>query len=250
MPHIEAKPISGDIVEVERNIVEKWLLDAKHYMQANTRTVRLFTLSIAALLVIFLGLLFYYSISIESANKRTFELIQELDQLKYLPQDTQATEEGYRELAVSGEKLCDRFLKTAQTMNGCLIASIAHDKSGDRTKATENLAKYSDYHNYETIGLFTGFYTAQKHEQAGEYDKAMTVYKELQKTLEPVEQEDLAIFHQARILYEQKKYNEAVQLFEKIADNKGGPESVNDPLVKDAVNYIMLIEAARSVQTN
>jgi len=84
---------------------------------------------------------------------------------------------------------------------------------------------------------------AQALESAKDFEKALAVYKELEKSYTSVKKGEAAIFHQGRMLYYLGRYDDAEERFAKLSRESEGKE-----FAAASRNYISLLNSERAQQ--
>ena len=197
--------IPVDIVEIERNIIEKWLLQARHWIKHNSELARKLTLSTLGIFVVILLTVIIHSTITEQHNRQFYDLVSDFE-------TGRGNEEALSGVQSKAEKLCNTFWSTSGSRSACLLNTLlSADKN--TSVAAESLEDYTSSLGNNGLGLFFRFYTGYYYESAGNLDEALKQYKKLQEELATIEKEDMAIFHVARIHYYLGNYDKAKTLF-------------------------------------
>lgn len=238
----EVAPAATEIVEIERNIIEKMILKVRQKIVNGEIKIRALVFGFLGFSLTALLLLVIHLYRSEAHNASFFNLIEQYEKAARLP-DGQARNGEYARIAVEAGKLCGVFWKTRDSYNGCLLQAAAVSASGNPAQGKDALEQF--YHKYGAryIGPFALFYAAYAHEAAGDFAQAAALYKESEAILKAVEKEDIAVFHQGRALYLQGKYEEADALFKKVIDTYSRSQ-----YLEAARQYRMLVAAARATQ--
>lgn len=148
-------------------------------------------------------------------NETFYELFLEYEQLNLLPEG-EAKKKQFEKLAQKAQNLCQTFWGTKDSANSCLLAAAAYRKADFAQKAAPLLERYYESYHGRYVGPFALFYSAYAYEEAGDFSKALELYRESAPLWRKIEQEDVPLFHEGRMLYYLGKLAEADKLFEKI----------------------------------
>lgn len=198
--------IPVDIVEIERNIIENWLLHSKHWIQKNRDLARKISLSVLGSFILVLLLILAHNAIAEQHNRQFYDLLANYEKSAQSP-------ETLASLREESEKLCGNLWSTSGSQSACLLHSLLSAKNSETAKAAESLEKYTGKLGGNGLSLFFRFYTGYFYESAGNFDEALEQYKMLRKVLATIEKEDLALFHIGRIHYYQNNHEEAKKVF-------------------------------------
>ena len=204
--------IPVDIVEIERNMIENWLLHAKHWIKHNIELARKVTLSVLGSFIFILLLVLIHNAVTQQHNRNFYDYLGEY-------QSAAGSPEGLSTLQGKTEKLCNSFWGTSGSQSACLLNSLLTAKTKSPAEAAELLEHYTNKLGNNGLGAFFRFYTGYYHESAGNFDEALKHYRQLQAELATIEQEDLAIFHVGRILYYQGDLVKAKELFVSLVEH-------------------------------
>lgn len=229
-------PVSSDVVEIERNLIEKWLLSLKHTARMNPKTTRYLVLSIISAAVLLLVLIFTHTYIKRSHNENFYYLMSQINEVQKLP-DGEIKNSQLVKKGDEAAELCNSFWMTESSYNGCLAAASAYIKAGRPAKAASVLENYTDEYTDEGYGPVVLFQQAHAYEAAGELEKAEKVYSELGPVLKKIKKEDLSIFHRGRVLYYLGRYDEAAALLEKVIN-----DFENSAYSDRAAQYLTLTE--------
>ncbi|MCS6985363.1 MAG: tetratricopeptide repeat protein [Leptospiraceae bacterium] len=172
-------------------------------------------------------------------NEQFFSLFEEYKKISSLPEGETKKEE-HRKLAQRAFELCDVIFPTKESRGSCLLAAAASIQAKSPQKAAFYLEKVYDNYHGRYIGPFTLFYAAYAYEEAGDFQKALELYRESEAIFKKIEKEDIALYHQGRILYYLGSLDEAEKIFQKIEESF--PAS---PYLEDAQKYRILIAKER-----
>lgn len=220
-----------EIVEVERNVLEQWLLDLKHWAQQNRTLVRYSLLSLVALFFFFLLYIFVADQREKKHSEQLYHLIANLEQSN--------------EILSQSEDLCYTWWSTPSSQNACLVLAILQERSQNFSAMSESLKKFNRFWNKKNFLPVTLFYQALSYEAQEDYTTAYKTLEQLEKLLYKSTYVDIALFHRARILYRQKKWDLAQQAFERLLkDHK------SSMYVQDSEKYLILLAAQRQFQND
>ncbi|MDH4263538.1 MAG: hypothetical protein OEV78_10890 [Spirochaetia bacterium] len=225
-----------ELVEIERNLVENWLISLKHWLHINASSARKIIVGFISAVVLFFIFLFIHSFIIEKQNAKYYSILVTYEQLK----DDNAVkidEQKLTKLIKISDKLCNSIWSTRYSNNGCLLSAVLSDEAGNKKEAADYLAKFSSRVNSKAMAAYTAFLAGYFYETNHDLERSMTLYKKLDSYVDEKNGKDLALFHQGRILYYNDKLPEAEKSFKEIIEKYKTSAYFNN-----AKNYLMLIQ--------
>lgn len=224
------KNYQQEIVEVERNLLEQWLLSGKHWAQKNITFVRYSIFSVFGLLLLFFVFLFVADMRLEKHSNALYSLVTRLESANENTPN--------KELLQESDKLCNTWWSTPASQNACLISAVLRGQAKEFSAMAENLKTYNRFWNKKMVLPVTLFYQGIAYEAQGDLDNAYQTFQQLEKSLEETQNADAAIFHRAHILYRQNKQESSAKLFRSLLE-----DYKESPYAEDAKKYLILIEA-------
>lgn len=218
-----------EVVEVERNVLEQWLLDLKHWAQKNRTFVRYALLSIVLLFFFFLLYIFVADQRDQRHSEKLYYLISNLEQPN--------------EILSKSEELCNSWWSSSASQNACLVLAILQERSQDFAGMGKSLKKFNRFWNKKDFLPVTLFYQALSYEAQNDYVMAYKTLEQFEKLLQKSKHLDVALFHRARILYRQQKWDLSEQAFRHLL--KKHKESI---YIDDSKKYLILLAAQRQFQ--
>jgi len=209
--------VPTDVVEIERNIVENWMIFLKHWFQSNQNIGRYIIIGASSLFVLMIFSIFVFSLARDNHNKKFYELLDEYE--KTAKNTTDSKNEILVGIAEKSDALCDKTFKTKYANAGCFLSALIYIELEEDEKSSKALESYSGSVGNDGLAAFTLFFSAYYNEAADDLEKSKKQYERVKRYLKPVDKEDIAIFHLARIHYYQKDYAKAESLFLIIIDN-------------------------------
>ena len=226
-----------EIITVERNVLENFLLNVKHWLQHNKELVRKAVFIFAGSLVVFLVLLIIHALAKDAQGLQLINLKNDLEKTLILPEGDEKQSELKLRLK-EAEGLCGKIWSTPASYIGCLLEAKIHAEQKEFLSSGKAYEKVAHHFGSESLGAYALFEAAYAYEQGGDFDKAYELYNDLEEKYIPIKKEDIAIFHKGRISYIQKKYEIASDLFKKIMSNH--KDSI---YLKKAKYYLIMIDA-------
>ena len=228
-----------EIVEIERNLIENWLISIKHWFQINPSTARKIILGIFAASAIFFIGVFIHSAVIEKHNSDFYSIL--LSYEKFKGDGAKIEDSKLKKMLEYSDKLCNTRWSTRYSNNGCYLSAILYNESGDKKSAAKYLEKFSDKVNNKAVAAYAAFISGYFYETEKDLDNALLRYKKMEKTLDNKHGMDFSLYHTGRVFYYKNQFTEAENAFKKIIkDHKDSSYS------KQAREYLMLIYLKKS----
>ncbi|MES0491352.1 MAG: hypothetical protein ABUK01_15265 [Leptospirales bacterium] len=231
--------VSKDIVEIERNIIENWLISLKHWFQSNANIGKQIIIGVSSAFVLLILSIFVISMARDSHNKKFYELLDEFDKISKVTADTK--NESLQKLAEKSDALCNKTFKTKFANGGCFLSALIYIELGDDEHTANSLESYSGSVSNDGLAAFTLFFSAYYNESGSDLDKSIQQYERVKRYLKPVEKEDIAMFHLARIYYYKKDYEKSKNLLVNIIDN-----FKSSVYLEAAKKYLLLVSMKQS----
>jgi len=231
--------IPVDVVEIERNIIENWLLALRHWIKLNSKRAKMVLLSLLALVVVALLVLFVHNAVIEKQSSQYFSAIGKYDEA--LKKNETEKDKALNELLADTTKLCHATWSTEQSNSGCLLTALIHLELKHTREVAESLKTYATHSGSKALKAYTAFYAAYNYENSDNLDDAYKLYGSLQNILKGTGKEDIALFHQARIEYYRNNLKEASKLIDTILN-----DYKTSNYTQEAKKYKKLIELKKS----
>ena len=226
---------SFEVIEVERNLIQKWLLDLRVWARENIkffRTILLISVFAVLISLIFIG---FYTALIKKQNYQFFSYLSQYNEYKAL-KATGEKNKQLRTLIKDCQKLCHTYFKTSHSYNGCLLEAAAYIELKEYKNASKPLEMFGQYNSNNGAGVFALFFAAQAYENLLDLEKAYQIYNQIEDTLKPTSKDDIAVYNKAKILYLQGKLDLAEMMFQKIVY-----EQPTSDFYEVSLNFLRLI---------
>ncbi len=230
-----------EVVDIERNAVEAWLIDLKHWSAENKPKVKLIGLVVALLVLAFSIFVFVRALTADAHNLKFYRFLETYESAKQL--DADAQNKALKDLVKNTNDMCETFFSTDSSYNACLVSALAYQQLGDEKAFARYLKQYGDHHAGSGLGAYTLFYAAYALEQSNDFEAAIKVYDQIYDTYAEVKKEDIVIYHKGRMNYLLDRREAAATLFKQLV--KDYPTS---QYKQDAQKYLLLIEALKAQQ--
>ena len=234
--------MSYETIEIERNLIQNWLLDLRSWAKRNTRLLKILSLISVLALIISLILIGLYTALIEKHNYQFFSYLTRYNGYKIL-EDSQERNDKFRRLIQDSRKLCDTFFKTSHSYNGCLLEAVSYIELKEYEKVSKPLNMFGQHNADNGAGIFALFFAAQAYENLLNFEEAYSIYNQIEVPLKLIGKEDIAIYNKAKILYIQGKLDLAEKMFQEIVDEKKASK-----LEEASRNFLRLIAFKKNKQ--
>lgn len=231
--HSEQFTESHELVEIERNPLEQLLLDTKHWLQKNVSLVRYFSLALLVTLVVILAVVFFHSWQIENHSARLFSLLSRLQIAK--------SQETKNLLLPESEELCRTWWPTYVSRNSCLLSAAILGQDKKYKEMLPFMESFNSSSSKKDALALTLFYQGIASENSGDLQAALGNFQQLEKYLTKTQNQDIAIFQQARILYRQQKWQKAQEMFSKLLKDYASGD-----YAAECKKYLVLIAVRQS----
>jgi len=210
------------------------------WLTANPRVIRNTVIGILAATVIVVLFLVLRAAAKDEHSRKLHQALEKYEQIKILPRG-EARSLQMKEFGLSLKSVCEQTLATVESAAACLTAGNALLEGRDFALAATFFGRAASAYDSEAMVSIAHFMQAQALESNREFDKALAVYKELEKEYTIAKKTEMAVFHQGRMLYYLGKYDEAEEKFAKLSRESEGKE-----FAAPSRNYISILNAERS----
>lgn len=232
--------LPSEAVHVEHNLIVEWLLKLRAIARRNQKFLRNMFISMLTALVISGMIIFIYTSLSKKHNYLFFTYLDQYQELKKVETED-SKKEKFTKLAQDTHKLCHVFWKTSHSYNACLLEAASYIELGEPEKTSTALDLFSNYNSKNGAGVYVLFFAAQAYENLLDYQRAYEIYNQLEQLLKPLKQDDIAVFHKAKILFLQNKLDLAEQIFHRIAKDFS-----TSKFLSDSRNFLKLIALQKS----
>ncbi len=190
------------------------------------------------LLVLLIAVLFSIFIynSLGDEHSRQFFTYFEEYKLTLDLQDPEQKKQSLQKIASQSHKVCHTLIPTKYSYHSCLIEAIVYIQLEQADKSSVPLSKHADHYAGQAFGIPFMFYAGISAENNLNFEKAYEHYQQLTENLGEIGKEDISLFHKARVLYLQNKYDLSVQSFEDLLRKYPSSE-----YKEQTQSYIMMI---------
>lgn len=236
------RSVPGEVVEIERNIIENWLISLKHWFHVNTATARKIIFGFLMVMVLFFIVVFTHSAVIEKQNSQYYSILLSYEKLKEDSGVVKIDAGKLKKLQEHSDKLCNTTWSTRYSNNGCLLSAIFSNEAGNKKETADFLMKFSKAVHNRAFAAYTTFLSAYFYESNKELDKSIDLYKKLDTLVDEKTGRDFTLFHTGRLYYYSDKLTEAEKSFKEILEKyKSSPYSAN------AKNYLLLVQLKKAL---
>ena len=218
-PHDSPSEVSYETIKIERNLIQKWLLDLRSWARQNIKALKVSFLIFILALIISLILVGLYTALTEKQNYQFFSYLTRYNKYKLL-EDFQEKNDKFRSLIQDSRKLCDTSFKTSHSYNACLLEAASYIELKEYKKASKPLNMFGQHNADNGAGLFALFFAAQAYENLLNFEEAYNIYNQIESPLRLIGKEDIAIYNKGKILYIQGKLDLAEKMFQEVANDK------------------------------
>jgi tetratricopeptide (TPR) repeat protein len=233
-PGIHSVP--KEVVEIERNLIENWLISLKQWFQFNIEFARKIILGIIIFTLLVFISVFLHSAVIDKQNSDFYRLLITYDNLEKSKSENKNYNNKIKTLKESADKLCKARWSTQYSNSGCLVSSIISNEMGEFQAAAESLKKFSDKTSNTGFSSYSSLVAGYLFEKTSQIDTSIKLYKKILDNLEDITGKDIALFHYGRLLYHNKQFKEAEKSFQEIIDNHK-----NSIYLQKSRQYLLLI---------
>jgi len=181
-------------IEIERNVIEKSLMDIKDFVRDNRKTFLYSSVAFLALVVILIGA-FVYVDTVNSRNRAAFDIIVEKYDLYSERGDLEQIGPLVKDLKEFVDSTSFGF---SHRMARYMLGSLYFD-SGEYGEALACLTKFSRRAPSPFFASLSLVKAAVCAEELGDYDKALELYAVIEEDFSDSMVVDQALYNKARI---------------------------------------------------
>jgi len=233
--------IPEEVVEIERNIIENWLISLKHWLHINPSTARKIILGVLVSAVVFFMFIFIHSAVIEKQNSNYYSILMSYEKLKGENNENKIDDKKIKKLMEHSHKLCNSLWQTRYSNNGCLLSAILSNEAGNKKDTADFLAKFAAKSHDQALAAYTTFISGYFYEASQDLEHSLELYKKLDKYVDDKNGKDFVLFHKGRLFYYNNKFTEAESSFKEIIE-----KYKTSNYYKDAKNYLLLVQMKMS----
>ncbi|HMV34900.1 MAG TPA: hypothetical protein PKM44_08115 [Turneriella sp.] len=212
----------------------------QHWVNENPRAIRNSIFVLAGITVAVVLVLVLRAAAKDEHSRRLHAALEKYEQIKILPKgDARALQ--MKEFGQSLKPVCEQAIATLESAAACFTAGSALLEGRDPVAAAALFARAASGYDTDAMASVAGFMQAQALESARDFEKALLVYKDLEKKYALIKKTEMALFHQGRMLYYLGRYDEAEEKFAKLSRDSEGKE-----FAASSRNYISLLNAERA----
>lgn len=231
----QATAYSHEVIAIERNKIEQFLLTVKHWAMTHQHHFRLGLFSLAAVIGFIVILIIINALAAGAQNAAFYDLQTEFDKASKSPEGDDKNKK-LSEVLTHSMNLCNRFWLTDAGAQGCMIAAETDLKLHQYVNAADYFLKHASHFQGKAPEAYSLFYAGYSYEAGGDLTKAYDIYDKMQDVYKSAVKEDIAIYHKARIAYLQKKFSLARDLFTKLI-----VKYKTSTYLSDARQYLLLM---------
>jgi len=223
--------ISTDIVEIERNMIENWFIQLRHWVYNNQKIASRIMWGVISSAVFALIMVFVQSGVVETHNSRLFSLFDKYEDVKGSNLETLSP------LLEEAEGLCNALWSTPYSNNGCLIAAAIQIDLNNMAAAAKIMEEYADNTPSNAMEPFSVYLSANIYERSGDLNKALELVTDLAENYSEGDHYDAIFFKKGRLEFATDNKEKALETFEFLTTNF--PQS---PYNDKARQYTRLIQ--------
>jgi tetratricopeptide (TPR) repeat protein len=213
-----------------------------HWLTSNPRIIRNTIVGILIATVVVVLFLVLRAAAKDEHSRKLHLALEKYEQIKILPRG-EARSLQMKEFAMSLKPVCEQTLSTLESAAACFTAGNALLEARDFVLAAAFFGRAVSGYDSPAMVSVARFMQAQALESAREFEKALAVYKDLEKDYALAKKTEMAVFHQGRMLYYLGKYDEAEEKFAKLSRDNEGKE-----FAAQSRNYISILNSERAVK--
>lgn len=215
---------------------------AQQWLSENPRKIRNGILILVGVTAVVVLLVVLRAAAKDEHSRQLHTALEKYDQIKILPKGD-ARSAQMKDFGLSLKAACEQKLHTLESAAVCFTAGNALIEGREFKTAAEFFGGAAAAYDSEALISVARFMQAQALESAKDFEKALAVYKELEKSYTSVKKGEAAIFHQGRMLYYLGRYDDAEERFAKLSRESEGKE-----FAAASRNYISLLNSERAQQ--
>lgn len=209
------------------------------WLTENPKTIRNVVIGILGVTVTVVLFLVLRAAAKDEHSRKLHQALEKYEQIKILPRG-EARALQMKEFGMSLKPVCEQTLSTLESGAACFTAGNALLEARDFPLAASLFGRAVSAYDSDAMVSVARFMQAQALESNREFEKALAVYKSLEKDYTVAKKTEMAVFHQGRMLYYLGKYDEAEEKFAKLSRESEGKE-----FAAPSRNYISLLNAER-----
>jgi tetratricopeptide (TPR) repeat protein len=220
-----------------------WSHRISQWLTENPKTIRnsiFVVLGVTVVIVLFLVL---RAAAKDEHSRKLHQALEKYEQIKILPRG-EARSLQMKEFGMSLKGVCEQTLATLESAGACFTTGNALLEGRDFALAAAFFGRAASGYDSEAMVSIARFMQAQAYEGGREFEKALAIYKGLEKEYAIAKKTEMATFHQGRMLYYLGKYDEAEEKFAKLSRESEGKE-----FAAPSRNYISLLNAERALNS-
>lgn len=239
-----AKQAGQTTAPVAAPVTEKLPLSMRvqNWINENPRAIRNTILALLGIVVTVVLVFVLRAAAKDEHSRKLHAALEKYEQIKILPKG-EARAQQMKEFGLSLKPVCEQVIATVESAAACFSAGSALLEGADFTNAATLFARAAAGYDTDAMASVALFMQAQALESAREFEKALLVYRELEKKYAAIKKTEIALFHQGRMLYYLGRYDEAEEKFAKLSRESEGKE-----FSSASRNYISLLNEERSRQ--
>ncbi len=210
------------------------------WLTENPKTIRNTIFAILGATVVVVLFLVLRAAAKDEHSRKLHQSLEKYEQIKILPRG-EARALQMKEFGLSLKSVCEQTLATLESAGACFTAGNALLEGREFSLAASFFGRAVSGYDSEAMISVARFMQAQAYESAREFEKALAVYKDLEKEYAIAKKTEMATFHQGRMLYYLGRYDEAEEKFAKLSRESEGKE-----FAAPSRNYISLLNAERA----
>lgn len=212
---------------------------AQHWLSENPKTIRNGIFALLGITAVVILLVVLRAAAKDEHSRQLHAALEKYEQIKILPKG-EARSLQMKEFGLSLTSTCEQGISTIESSAACFTAGGALLEGKDYAGAAKLFHRAAQGYGSDAMGSVARFMYAQALESAKEFEKALAVYKDLEKEYAGIKKSEMAVFHQGRMFYYMGKYDEAEERFAKLSRDAEGKE-----FAAASRNYISLLNSER-----
>lgn len=213
------------------------------WFSQNPTAVRHSIFTLIGIVVVVVVILFVYAAARHNHSDKLHEALEKYELIKILPRG-EARQAQMKEFGLSLKDICEQTISTVESAAACLSGGNALLEAREFAAAAKLFGKAASAYSSQPMISIAQFMQAQAYESNREFDKALALYKGLEKNFTLAKKPEMSTFHQARMLYYLGRYDEAEEKFAKLSRENEGKE-----FAAPSRNYISLLNAERAAKS-
>ncbi len=212
---------------------------AHNWLLENPRKIRNVIFALVAVTALTVLIVVLRAAAKDEHSRQLHTALEKYDQIKILPKG-EARSAQMKDFGLSLKSVCEQSLATLESAAACFTAGNALLEGRDFKLAADFFGRAASGYDTDSMISIAKFMQAQALESDKQFEKALAVYKDLEKDYQAIKKTEVAIFHQGRMLYYLGKYDDAEERFAKLSRENEGKE-----FAAASRNYISLLNSER-----